>query len=128
MRYQTVDELADGLARAWTKSTSADPERWSRQNPALGQCAVTALVVQDLFGGDLLRAHVRGVSHYWNRLPSGEEIDLTRQQFGDIAGFPRGELKARSFVLSFPDTVERYLSLSRALGLSSATEVAPSDR
>lgn len=128
MRYQTVDELADGLARAWTKSTSADPERWSRQNPALGQCAVTALVVQDLFGGDLLRAHVRGVSHYWNRLPSGEEVDLTRQQFGDIADFPCGELKARGFVLSFPDTVERYLSLSRGLGLSSATEVAPSDR
>jgi hypothetical protein len=128
MRYQTIDELADQLAQAWTKSTSADPERWSRQNPALGQCAVTALVVQDLFGGDLLRAQVRGVSHYWNRLPSGQEVDLTRQQFGDIADFPAGEFKTRGFVLSFPDTVERYLSLSRTLGLSSATEVAPSDR
>jgi hypothetical protein len=48
---------------------------------------VTALVVQDLFGGELLLAEVRNADgsrqgmHYWNRLADGVELDLTREQF-----------------------------------------------
>ena len=47
----------------------------------MGQCAVTALVVQDFLGGELIRAFVCGESHYWNRLPDGSELDLTADQF-----------------------------------------------
>ncbi len=59
---------------------------WSEENPARGQCATTAVVVHDYFGGDLVRGevHVRGerVDFHWrNRLPDGSEIDLTREQF-----------------------------------------------
>src|SRR4051794_9218786 len=62
-------------------------EAWSSQNPARGQCGPTSLVLCKLIGGDLMRADVHrdGVrigGHYWNRLPNGLEIDLTRQQFG----------------------------------------------
>jgi len=47
---------------------------------------MTALVVQDLLGGDLILAevHVDGIkdgNHYWNRLPDGTEVDLTGDQF-----------------------------------------------
>lgn len=97
------------LERAWSKETSVDPAGWSVANPAWGQCAVTALVVQDLYGGDLLRCKVRGISHYLNRLVSGDEVDLTRDQFGteqSPATLP--ELRTREFVLSFPDTAQRY--------------------
>jgi hypothetical protein len=45
------------------------------------------LTVHDLLGGELLIAEVlrtdgsrQGV-HYWNLLPDGTEIDLTREQF-----------------------------------------------
>jgi hypothetical protein len=54
--------------------------------PARGQCGSTALVVHDLLGGSLMIADVEyagavdGV-HYWNRLPCGLEVDLTREQF-----------------------------------------------
>jgi len=47
---------------------------------------VTALVVHDFFGGELLEAEVlfqngsRQGFHYWNRL-AGVEVDLTREQF-----------------------------------------------
>ena len=48
---------------------------------------MTALVVQDMLGGELLLADVlnddgsrQGV-HYWNRLAGGLELDLTREQF-----------------------------------------------
>jgi hypothetical protein len=43
---------------------------------------MTALVVQDILGGDLILAevHVAGAQvghHYWNRLPDGSDVDLT---------------------------------------------------
>ena len=54
--------------------------------PSRGQCGTTALVIQDLFGGDLMVAdveyegRVEGV-HYWNVTLGGVEIDLTCDQF-----------------------------------------------
>lgn len=123
-----LQELARNLGRHWSRDTSADSARWSPENPSHGQCAVTALVVQDHFGGELLRARVDGISHYWNRLPSGAEVDLTRQQFGPDVQVPAGEPRPRSFVLSFPDTVDRYLLLRHALGLSAEVKVTPSAR
>lgn len=60
--------------------------RWTPGNPARDQCGVTALVLNDLLGGDLVRGEVRvgGVRtdyHWWNRLGEGVEIGLTREQF-----------------------------------------------
>jgi len=119
-----LDDLARRLEGSWTRETSADPPHWSAGNSAYGQCAVTALVVQDYFGGELLRARVDGISHYWNRLPAGLEVDLTRKQFGSNPHVPTGELKSREFVLSFPETVDRYLSLRRALGVDAELPVS----
>jgi hypothetical protein len=64
-----------------------DVADWSTANPARGQCTATAFVVQDLLGGELLSAEVLNADgsrqgwHYWNRLPDGREVDLTREQF-----------------------------------------------
>lgn len=119
-----VDDLALRLEDSWTRETSADPVHWSAENSAYGQCAVSALVVQDHFGGELLRARVDGISHYWNRLPTGLEVDLTRKQFGSNPDVPPGEIKSREFVLSFPETADRYLSLRRALGVDAELPVS----
>ncbi|MEF2528822.1 MULTISPECIES: YunG family protein [Streptomyces] len=83
--------LAD-IERAVRDSWSAEtctPEyrsRWTGENPARDQCGVTALVLNDLLGGELVRGevHVDGELvdyHWWNRLGAGVEIDLTREQF-----------------------------------------------
>jgi hypothetical protein len=110
-----VDELATQLAGAWCHETSADPARWSPSNKAWGQCAVTALVVQDRFGGTLLRAEVQGLSHYWNRLPDGSEVDLTARQFEPGVLIEDGDVRERSYVLSFGETRRRYDLLERRL-------------
>ena len=47
---------------------------WSSRRPSKGKCTVTTLVVQDYLGGELLRAPVEDVSHYWNRLSDGTII------------------------------------------------------
>jgi hypothetical protein len=113
---KAATDLANRLRVAWSRETSTSSDEWSDSNPALGQCAVTALIVQDTMGGQLLRSTVDGVSHYWNRLPSGEVIDLTFEQFGpdaEIDCLP--ELRSRDYVLSFPDTARRYGALRRRL-------------
>jgi 8-oxo-dGTP pyrophosphatase MutT (NUDIX family) len=91
--------LEDAIRAAWCLWTSdpVDQPWWTDANPASGQCASTALVVQDRLGGELLIAEVheadgtrQGV-HYWNRLPDGRELDLTREQFrrGEVVSEPR---------------------------------------
>jgi hypothetical protein len=89
----------DRAVRAGWSHDTCDPvdlPDWSPANPARGQCGVTALVLWELVGGDLLLAPVdradgsrQGV-HYWNRLAAGVEVDLTREQFtaGERVGEP----------------------------------------
>ncbi len=84
----TLSQLGPVVRAAWGPDTCdpADLADWRTENPGRGQCGVTALVVQDLLGGDLIlgevfESGVRSGFHYWNRLPDGTEVDLTRDQF-----------------------------------------------
>jgi hypothetical protein len=85
----TLAEVEHAMRAGWGADTCdpADVADWRPDNPTRGQCGVTALVLHDLFGGDLMFGEVRvagertGV-HYWNRFGGGLEIDLTREQFG----------------------------------------------
>jgi hypothetical protein len=104
----SLEELEMALRQSWSRDTSSDPEGWSPRNPAWGQCAVTALVVHGYLGGELLRAVLHGKSHYWNRLPSGEIVDLTIEQFGRSLPLDSGEPRTQEYVMSFPATVRRY--------------------
>ncbi len=84
----TLADIEHIVRSSWGADTyppdAAHP--WDPENPARGQCGVVALVVNDLLGGELIRAevHINGERvdfHWWNRMPSGLEIDLTREQF-----------------------------------------------
>jgi hypothetical protein len=90
--------LEDAIRTAWSAETADDPAGWSADNPAKDQCCVTALLVRELLGGEILIANVvkdgrRLERHAWNRMDSGVEIDLTRSQFraGEQLGTPRVE-------------------------------------
>jgi hypothetical protein len=112
----TLRELYAALVLAWGADNAFGNE-WSEMVPDLGQCAVTALVIQDYFGGSLLRCPFPpDGSHYWNLLSDGQEIDFTRGQFEYLGRFPyrhKVELRARDYVLSFPDTSMRYSILKQ---------------
>ena len=83
-----MELLRPVLRTAWGPDT-CDPHdlaNWRPDNPARGQCGTTALVVQDLLGGELFmgEVHVDGVKvghHWWNQLPDGITVDLTADQF-----------------------------------------------
>ena len=82
----TLEELRAAIESCWGRDTSDDPGEWTPENRTRGQCGVTALVIRELLGGEILMAdvhgsHLEGERHAWNRLPSGEEVDLTADQF-----------------------------------------------
>lgn len=104
-------EISSAISSSWERGTSFDPSGWSKSNPAWGQCAVSALVVQDLLGGDLLVGKVNGIDHYWNVLPNKRELDFTRQQFGAVKSLQGPRIITREFVLSFKETHRRYRRL-----------------
>lgn len=107
----TLAALAGALRASWTADTSSETE-WTPSNPTLGQCAVTALVVQDYYGGGLLRAVVPTGSHYWGLLDDGTEVDLTCEQFAVFSPVSPPQPRTRDHVLSNPDTVCRYRMLA----------------
>ena len=45
------------LRASWSTETGG---KWLSENPARGQCSVTALVVQDVLGGEILKTDVGG--------------------------------------------------------------------
>lgn len=114
-----ISTLTNALEQAWSAETSTDAENWSEDDPAYGQCATTACVVQDYLGGDILNAYVdipeeeEDVSHYFNDI-DGTIIDVTARQFPDDASVPIGQPKpkdfetTRDYVLSYEETEERY--------------------
>jgi hypothetical protein len=89
----TLTDIERALRASWAADTCSpdDLERagWRPGNPAWGHCDITALVINDIFGGDLVVGDVQGPDseqhgfHWWNRLPGGAELDLTREQFHD---------------------------------------------
>ena len=75
--YQDPLALFEALKTAWSAGTST---RWTRDVPALGQCSVTALVVHDIFGGDILKTRTPQGIHFYNRI-GPVRWDLTVSQF-----------------------------------------------
>ena len=43
-------------------------------------CAITSLIINDYFGGDICKIYVDGISHYFN-LIENNIVDLTKDQF-----------------------------------------------
>lgn len=116
-QVRSIAAIEVALRRSWSAETSADSERWTRANPAWGQCAVSSLVVQDHLGGELLRCHAPGGSHYFNALPDGSWLDTTGEQFG--SDFMPGDVEERDreYVLSFLATRRRYALLGQSVDI-----------
>lgn len=136
----SYEDLKHAIEDAWQRETSADPDGWDEDNPAYGQCAVTALVVQDMMGGDIVWRDAvvdkpgdledyfeedEHVSHYFNQI-DGETVDLTQQQFPEATEYRQDEDAVdakleqddgddfdtlRDYVLSYDPTRERYATL-----------------
>lgn len=113
-----LSDIERAVRAGWSAET-ATPEfrsRWTPDNPARDQCGVTAMVLNDLLGGELLRGEVlvdgeRVDYHWWNRLGAGVEIDLTREQFGPEETVTAGTVVPRPPVAEWRRLREEYALL-----------------
>lgn len=110
--------LEKALLKSWSKETSYFPAEWNELNPSFGQCAITALIVNDYFGGDIVWSEAilpngQKISHFFNMV-KGKEVDLTHSQFPEGTIVPKGVEKkkdfasTREFMLSSDNTKKRY--------------------
>ena len=89
---RTLQEIKSALTKSWSRETAQVYQAWSPSNPSAGQCWQSAYVVRYFLGGDIVVAELVPQTkpiqrHAWNKLPSGEVVDLTRAQFPDHQEF-----------------------------------------
>lgn len=90
---------------AWTADTCAPRFRsdWNETNKTLGQCSITAILVQDVFGGEIFAVDVPDVGYHCYNKVGDYVFDLTSEQFKE---------KAADLVydLSIPQKREEHLA------------------
>lgn len=111
-----MEKLLLILNKSWSIDTCVPSckNEWTQDNSSFGQCAITSLIVNDIFGGKIKRCMCNGGSHYYNYL-DGKIVDLTVQQFkGENPDYVNGEERTREYLLSNPDTKKRYKMLLKS--------------
>lgn len=108
------------LRKAWRRETThpSYQSKWSEDNPSVGQCCVTALIVQDKYGGDIYSCKVGNCSHFINII-NERIIDKTAEQFGGVSKvkYISGSFrkKSRELLLKNKDIKRRYELLKTRL-------------
>lgn len=74
INFEEVERI---LLKCWSIKTSS---KWTINNPYKGQCSVTSLVINDVFGGRILKTRIDGRWHFYN-LIDGKRLDFTSKQF-----------------------------------------------
>ena len=96
--------IYEALIRSWSIETSS---KWTTENPAKGQCGVTALVVQDIYGGEIKKTKVREAWHFYNFI-DGQRFDFTEVQFNEKLNYMDVESNREE---AFADTNEKQYSM-----------------
>ena len=83
----TPIDLYDALSELWCADTCAPRMRqdWTPENKTLGQCSITAFLVQDIFGGKVYGVLRPGGNYHCYNVIGEHRFDLTSEQFGDEA-------------------------------------------
>lgn len=115
----SIDQLFGILLDVWCRDTAYPncQKDYDRENdPTYGQCAITSMLVYDMFGGTIHKIRVAGGgTHYFNMI-NDHYIDLTRDQF-DLYDIPleydQNEVVLREYCGKNADTQKRYQLLIR---------------
>ncbi len=78
-------DLYDALTKIWCAETCAPRmrDKWTKENMTLGQCSITAFLVQDIFGGKVYGIERPDGNYHCYNVVGDVKFDLTSEQFGD---------------------------------------------
>ena len=99
------------LTEIWSKDTCAPRLRdgWSKENMTLGQCSITAFLVQDVFGGEVYGIPREGGNFHCYNVVDGHVFDLTSEQFGDeVLSYESNPEQLREDHFASAEKYERY--------------------
>lgn len=114
----TPQSLYDALLNIWCEYTCAPRlrEEWSKENITLGQCSITAFLVQDIFGGRVYGILRPGGNYHCFNVVDGVKFDLTSEQFGDeVLDYEHVEEQFRDEHFKKTEKKERYEYLCKEL-------------
>ena len=79
---KTLGDLYHILRHCWSAETAypSCQKDWCEKDRTFGQCAITAMLVHDMFGGTIHKVRQNGGTHYFNKI-NGQYVDLTSEQF-----------------------------------------------
>ena len=86
-RGLTPRDCYDIFSRVWCAETCAPRMRasWTPENKTLGQCSVTAFLVQDIYGGEVRGVPQKNGTFHCFNVVGDCVFDLTSEQFGSEA-------------------------------------------
>jgi hypothetical protein len=119
---EDIDEFFGVLLKSWIKR---DDEYDFSNDPAHNQCTVTAMVVQDYFGGEILALAMPGGGTHYLNLIDEKVFDLTSDQFtshGVELDYSGVKVVPRSSVGTDGTAPERYRDLKANVELYMAAK------
>ena len=107
----TLKELEKALLNSYSKELCYEKakDNWTEENKTLGMCAITALVVNDYFKGDITKIKVDKTSYYFNII-NNKIMDLTRNQVKKEIEYKDYKIVNRKDII-IEDTKNRYQRL-----------------
>ncbi len=110
----TIKQLINKIYGYCSKTTCYPKveHKWSEDNKFYGHCAIVSLIINDYFGGKIVKCKLKeeNISHYYNEI-NGETIDATINQYKYLPTKTNIHYVKRDEILNNSITMERYTKL-----------------
>ena len=119
--YPGIDspqKMYDAMSNIWCEYSCAPRYRgeWSKDNMTLGQCSITAFLVQDIFGGEVRGVALEEGGYHCFNIVDGKKFDLTSEQFqGKKLDYDNCPIQTREEHFASEEKYQRYQYLCNEL-------------
>jgi hypothetical protein len=107
-----IEIFIEKMSKCWGADTSYFND--DRSPRCAGQCACSALCIQDEFGGEIKRIIIGNTRHYFNVI-NGDVIDSTASQYLVDKEIDYNSATNPPDDFPFPETIEKYKLLKRKM-------------
>jgi hypothetical protein len=107
-----IELFIEKMSQCWGADTSYFND--DREPRCAGQCACSALCIQDQFGGEIKRIIIGNTRHYFNVIDGGV-VDSTASQYLIDKGIDYSTATNPPNDFPFPETMEKYKLLKKKM-------------